>query len=302
MTRIAGLEDNLRQQDRIAQKLSKLRHAQGALDFQTIEARPVFDGDQLKDVQPEMKNHAKTLVEDFMIATNGVTARYLESKQMPSIRRVVRSPKRWNRIVEVAAEHGTTLPAEPDSVALENFLIAARAADPTRFPDLSLSIIKLLGPGEYVVEHPGKSVGGHFGLAARDYTHSTAPNRRYPDVITQRLLKAAMAGKPSPYADTDLDALALHCTQAEDAAKKVERQVEKSAMAMLLESRIGEQFEGIVTGASEKGTYIRSLNPPVEGRIIRGFETLNVGAKIKVRLLHVDAEKGFIDFEATRAA
>lgn len=231
-----------------------------------------------------------------MIAANGVTARYLASKKFPSLRRVVRTPKRWSRIVELAAERGARLPEAADSKALDQFLLAAKAADPLRFPDLSLSVIKLLGAGEYVVELPGGSVAGHFGLAVKDYVHSTAPNRRYPDLITQRLLKAALAGRPRPYADDELAALATHCTAAEDAAKKVERQVVKSAAAMLLESRIGERFEAIVTGASDKGTWVRLLHPPIEGRLESGFEGLDVGARLRVQLLRTDVQRGFIDF------
>jgi len=228
-----------------------------------------------------------------MIAANGVTARYLASKQLPSLRRVVRIPKRWDRIVELAAERGTTLPREPDSKALDQFLVAAKAADPLRFPDLSLSVIKLLGAGEYVIQLPGGSVAGHFGLAVKDYAHSTAPNRRYPDLITQRLLKAAVAGPARPYENDELEALAKHCTEAEDAAKKVERQIAKSAAAILLESRIGEQFDAIVTGASDKGTWVRLLQPPIEGRLERGFQGLDVGKRVRVKLIHTDVERGF---------
>jgi exoribonuclease-2 len=237
----------------------------------------------------------------FPDAANGVTARFLKQKQIPSVRRVVRTPKRWNRIVELAAQHGATLPSEPDSAALETFLTNARKADPVRFPDLSLAVIKLLGPGEYVVETPGSDVGGHFGLATRDYSHSTAPNRRFADLITQRLLKAAIARESIPYTAAELEKLATHCTQAEDAAKKVERRVEKSSMAMMLQTRISEQFEGIVTGASDKGTYVRSFHPPVEGRLVRGFEGADVGEKITVKLVRVDVDKGFIDFEKAPA-
>jgi exoribonuclease-2 len=244
----------------------------------------------------ETRNRAKDIIEDFMIAANGVTARYLASKQLPSLRRVVRIPKRWDRIVELAAERGTTLPREPDSKALDQFLVAAKAADPLRFPDLSLSVIKLLGAGEYVIQLPGGSVAGHFGLAVKDYAHSTAPNRRYPDLITQRLLKAAVAGPARPYENDELEALAKHCTEAEDAAKKVERQIAKSAAAILLESRIGEQFDAIVTGASDKGTWVRLLQPPIEGRLERGFQGLDVGKRVRVKLIHTDVERGFIDF------
>src|SRR5664280_830902 len=207
---VSGLDENLRLQDRVAQKLKALRHLHGALDLETIEARPVFDGNNLKDLEAERSNRAKDIIEDFMIAANGVTARYLASKRFPSLRRVVRTPKRWDRIVELAAEHGATLPKEPDSKALDQFLESAKAADPLRFPDLSLSVIKLLGAGEYVVEVPGGSVAGHFGLAVKDYAHSTAPNRRYPDLITQRLLKAAVAGRALPYENDELEALAKH--------------------------------------------------------------------------------------------
>jgi exoribonuclease-2 len=293
---VGGLDENLRLQDRVAQKLKALRHLNGALDLETIEARPVFAGDELQDLEEDKRNRAKDIIEDFMIAANGVTARYLAAKKFPSLRRVVRTPKRWSRIVELAAERGATLPAAADSKALDQFLLAAKATDPLRFPDLSLSVIKLLGAGEYVVELPGGSVAGHFGLAVKDYVHSTAPNRRYPDLITQRLLKAALAGRPRPYADDELAALATHCTAAEDAAKKVERQVVKSAAAMLLQSRIGERFEAIVTGASDKGTWVRLLHPPIEGRLESGFEGLDVGASLRVQLLRTDVQRGFIDF------
>jgi VacB/RNase II family 3'-5' exoribonuclease len=293
---IKGLDENLRLQDRVAQKLKALRHLHGALDLETIEARPVFDGDELKDLKAEKKNRAKEIIEDFMIAANGVTARYLTSKGFPSLQRVVRIPKCWNRIVELAAERGSTLPTQPDAKALEQFLISAKAVDPLRFPDLSLSIIKLLGSGEYDVQLPGGGVAGHFGLAVKDYAHSTAPNRRYPDLITQRLLKAAMTGHALPYENDELASLAKHCTEAEDAATKVERQVTKSAAAMLLESRIGEQFDAIVTGASDKGTWVRLLSPPVEGRLEGEFKRVDVGDRIHVKLVHTDIERGFIDF------
>ena len=294
---VKGLDENLRLQDRLAQKLKALRHLNGALDLETIEARPVFDGDKLKDMEAEKKNRAKEIIEDFMIAANGVTARYLASKKFTSLRRVVRIPKRWDRIIELAAERGTTLPKEPDSKALEQFLVSARAADPLRFPDLSLSVVKLLGAGEYVVELPGGNVAGHFGLAVKDYTHSTAPNRRFPDLITQRLLKAAMAGHSQPYENDELESLAKHCTEEEDAATKVERQVTKSAAAMLLESRIGEQFDAIITGASDKGTWVRLFHPPIEGRLENGFEGMNVGRELRVQLVRTNVGLGYIDFK-----
>jgi len=297
---IAGLDENLRLQDRVAQTLKALRHRNGALDLETIEARPVFHGDEIKDLEADTRNRAKDIIEDFMIAANGVTARYLAAKKYPSLRRVVRIPKRWDRIVELAAEHGASLPKDPDAKALDRFLVAAKAADPLRFPDLSLSVIKLLGAGEYVVERPGGSAAGHFGLAVKDYAHSTAPNRRYPDLITQRLLKAAVAGRALPYQHDELAALATHCTEAEDAAKKVERQVTKSAAALLLEARLGEQFDAIITGASAKGTWVRLLHPPVEGRLESGVEGLDVGHRLRVQLVRTDVERGFIDF--TRVA
>jgi exoribonuclease-2 len=291
-----GLDDNLRLQDRMAQSMKHLRDVHGALSLETIEARPVFDGDELCDLEAEEKNRAKDIIEGFMIAANGVTARYLSSKELPSIRRVVRAPERWDRIVAIARDHAFTLPAEPDSTALEAFLTKEKAADPLRFPDLSLSVIKLMGPGEYVAEVPGSSGPGHFGLAVKDYAHSTAPNRRYIDLITQRLLKAAMEGSSLPYSATELDALARHCTEEEDAANKVERQVGKSAAALLLEPRVGQRFDGIVTGASEKGTWVRLLDMPVEGKLVRGSNGVDVGDRIHVRLLEVDVERGYIDF------
>jgi exoribonuclease-2 len=294
---VSGLDENLRLQNRTAQKLKSLRHQHGALDLETIEARPVFEGDEIKDLEAEKRNCAKDIIEDFMITANGVTARYLAAKKLPSLRRVVRTPKRWDRIVELALERGYTLPHEPDSKELDKFLISAKSADPLRFPDLSLSVIKLLGAGEYVVELPGGSSAGHFGLAVKDYAHSTAPNRRYPDLITQRLLKAAMAGSSSPYTIDELAELAKHCTENEDAAKKVERQVGKSAAAMVLESMINRRFDAIVTGASAKGTWVRLLHPPVEGRVVSGFEGLDVGYRCRVQLLHTDVERGFIDFK-----
>ena len=294
---IKGLNENLRLQDRVAQTLKNLRHQHGALDLETLEARPVFDGDTLKDLVAEKKNRAKEIIEDFMIAANGVTARYLAAKKFPSLRRVVRTPQRWNRIIELAAERGEMLPEQPDAKALEKFLVSAKAADPLRFAGLSLSVIKLLGPGEYTVELPGGNTAGHFGLAVKDYTHSTAPNRRYPDLITQRLLKAALAGVPPPYETAELAALARHCTNQEDAVRKVERQVTKSAAAFLLESRLGEQFDAMVTGASTKGTWVRLLHPPIEGRLESGFEGLDVGRKLRVQLVSTNVERGFIDFK-----
>jgi exoribonuclease-2 len=294
---VHGLDENLRMQDRVTQSMKQFRHVHGALSLETIQAKPVFDGDQIRALEIEEKNRAKEIIEDFMIAANGVTARYLSAKKFPSIRRVVRVPKRWERIAEIADQYGSKLPGKPDSKALEEFLIEQKAADPLRFPDLSLTIIKLLGAGEYVAELPDEAPPGHFGLAVKDYAHSTAPNRRYPDLLTQRLLKAALNGQPIPYSKDELDALATHCTAAEDAANKVERQVGKSAAALLLESRIGEQFDAIVTGASEKGTWVRLFSVPVEGKVVQGSEGMDVGERGRVQLVSVDVEQGFIDFK-----
>jgi exoribonuclease-2 len=294
---VAGLDENIRLQDRVAQKLEANRYAHGALDLETIELRPVFVGEELKGLERDQMNRARDLIAEFMIAANGVVARYLSSKKLPLLQRVVRIPKRWGRIVALAAERGTMLPERPDSKALEKFLVSAKAADPVGFPDLSLSVIKSLGSGEYVVQFPGDDAIGHFGLAVKDYSHSTAPNRRYPDVITQRLLKAALSGCSPPYSDEELEALAFHCTEAEDDAKKVERQVAKSAAAMLLESRIGERFDAIVTGATDHGTWVRIFDPPIEGKLERGFEGVDVGDRLRVQLISVDVGQGFIDFK-----
>jgi ribonuclease R len=293
---VQGLAENLRLQDRVAQSMKNFRHSRGALSLETIEAKAVFDGDQIRALEIEEKNRAKEIIEEFMIAANGVVARYLSAKQFLSIGRVVRTPKRWDRIVEIAGEHQVKLPDIPNSKALEEFLVKEKVADPVHFPDLSLAVIKLLGSGEYTAELPEEDAPGHFGLATKDYVHSTAPNRRYPDLLTQRLLKAALEGKPAPYRKDELDALALHCTEAEDAAKKVERQVGKSAAALLLESRIGEQFDALVTGAAAKGTWVRLLTLPVEGKLVAGFQGIDVGDRVRVQLISVDVQQGFIDF------
>ena len=293
---VPRMAEALRLQDRVAQQLKTLRRVHGALTLETIETRLVFEDGGLRGFEVEKKNRAKDIIEGFMIAANAVTSRFLADRGLPSLRRVVRTPKRWDRIVELASEHGFTLPTEPDSKALERFLLQARASDPLRFPDLSLSIIKLMGAGEYVVGQPGDTSDGHFGLAITDYTHSTAPNRRYPDIITQRLLKTAIDGRSLPYGNEELAALARHCTVKEDTAKKVERQVRKCAAALLLESRIGEQFDAIITGAAEKGTWVRLLNPPIEGRLVSGFEKMDVGHRLRVQLVSVDVQRGFIDF------
>jgi exoribonuclease II len=293
---VAGMDGQLELQDRVAQALAALRHEQGALDFETIELRPTFDGDAVTGLEHDVPNRAKSLIENVMIAANGATARFLAARRFPSIRRVVKAPERWERIVALAKQTGDELPANPDSKALEAFLTKRRAADPDRFPDLSLAVIKMLGPGEYCVEAPGGDAPGHFGLAVKDYTHSTAPNRRYPDVLTQRLVKAALAGREAPYSVAELGQLATHCTQQEDAANKVERQVRKSAAALVVSSRIGDRFDAIVTGASPKGTFVRTLAPPIEGKLVRGEHGLDVGDRVAVMLVRADVEKGFIDF------
>ena len=297
--RVDGVVAQLRLQDAAAQLLRGRREEEGALDLETIEPRAVFENDAIVDLALQPKNRARELIEDFMIAANGATARFLAGKGFASLRRVVRSPERWQKIVAVAAEHGERLPPEPDSRALEEFLRKRRKADPLRFPDLSLVIVKLMGAGEYVVERPGQTPIGHFGLAVRDYTHSTAPNRRFPDLITQRLVKAALAGEPPAYDAAELGALATHCTEQEDDADKVERLVRKSAAALLLEQRIGQRFDAVVTGASEKGTWVRIFQPPAEGKLVHGWEGLEVGDKLRVKLISTDVERGFIDFVRT---
>jgi VacB/RNase II family 3'-5' exoribonuclease len=289
---VAGMEAQLRRQDAAAQAMKSLRHRRGALSLEGIEARAVFDGDVLADLRPEESNRAKQLIEDFMIAANGVTARFLDSRGVASLRRVLRTPERWDRIVELAMRLGEHLPSEPDAAALQTFLGRRRAADPDRFADLSLSVVKLLGGGEYALD----GGAGHFGLAVTNYTHSTAPNRRFPDLITQRLLKAALSGRPAAYPAAELGALARHCTEQEDDATKVERQVRKSAAALLLEHRVGQRFEGLVTGAAAKGTWVRIVRPPVEGRVVRGANRLDVGDRVTVELVGTDVERGFIDF------
>ena len=289
------LPGQLQDQDEAAQALRTQRQERGALVLESIEARTVMQGGKPVDLRREAKNRAKELIEDLMIAANGVAARFLAKHGFAAIRRVVRVPERWDRIVELAARHGGRLPAAPDPKALEAFLVARRAADPLRFPDLSLAVVKLMGKGEYILERPGDQIG-HFGLAVRDYTHSTAPNRRYPDLLTQRLLKAALAGRPSPYDDAALAELASHCSDQENAADKVERKVRKSAAALVLIDRVGERFDALVTGAANKGTWVRVLTPPVEGKIMRGAHGLDVGDLVRVELLSVDVEAGFIDF------
>jgi VacB/RNase II family 3'-5' exoribonuclease len=298
---VSGLDAQLRLQSQIAQRLKARRHQQGALSLETIEPRAVFDGEMLTALRVEQKNRAKELIEDFMIAANQATVAYLNGKGVPSFRRILRSPDRWQRIIEVAARWGGHLPSEPDASALETFLVTRRQADPLRFPDLSLAIVKLIGRGEYVLDQSKEGAPEHFGLAVKGYTHSTAPNRRFPDLITQRLIKAALAGAPTPYRPDELQYLADHCTEKEDDAEKVERQLRKSAAALLLESRIRQRFDAIVTGASDRGTWVRLLEPPVEGKMVAGANGLDVGDSVRVELLSTDVERGYIDFVRVRS-
>ncbi len=299
---VAGLAEQLPLQQRVSQTMKQLRYQQGALDLQAIEPRAIVSDGQVLGMEQESKNCATELIEDFMIGANGISARFLKQRHFPSLRRVVRSPKRWDRIVHVAAQFGAKLPSEPNASALAGFLDNRRKSDPLRFPDLSFTIIRLLGAGEYVAELPGEEPIGHFGLAVRDYTHSTAPNRRYSDLITQRLLKAALANAVVPSSNDQLHAFATHCTEREDAANKVERRVRKSAAALFLSARIGEIFDALVTGAAEKGTWVRVLQPPVEGKLVAGAQGLDVGDRLRVKLLGVNVEQGYIDFERVHAS
>jgi len=280
----------------VAQRLRVRRHAQGSLELETFQPRAVFDGERVVEIQLQVQNRARQLIEEFMIATNECSARFVAVNGVASLRRVVRSPERWLRIVEVARKYGESLPKTPDSIALAAFLAKRHRADPLRFPDLSLVIVKLMGSGEYVVERPGGPPIGHFGLAVRDYTHSTAPNRRFPDLITLRMVKAVLAGRQPPYSVAELEALAEHCTAQEDAAQKVERRMRKSEAALLLESHVGQQYEAIVTGSSESGLWVRIFAPPAEGRLESGARGLEVGQQIRVKLVSTDVERGFIDF------
>ncbi len=294
---VPGMEAQLRLQQQTSGILRGLRKRQGALTFGSVEAMPVIENSELKDLSISRQNAAKDIIESFMVAANVAMARYLKEKHSLSIRRVVRRPRRWERIRAIAGQFGTTLPDVPDPRALSEFLDQRQVADPAHFADLSLSVVKLLGPGEYAVEPPGAEHEGHFGLAVQDYTHSTAPNRRYADLVTQRLLKATAGNLPGPYSEADLSAIAAHCTEREDAARKVERLMRKVAAASVLSRRVGEVFEGIVTGASPKGTYVRLLKFPAEGRVVRGTQGIDVGDRVQVRLASVDVAQGFIDFE-----
>ena len=290
------LQDQLRTQEAIGRALGQRRARRGALHLASHEATAVFTGDLLTDLRVEEKNRAKDMIENFMIAANGAVAAFLSERGVPALRRVLRTPERWDRIIQLARSHGTSLPEKPDAPALEAFLMKRKAEDPIHFPDLSLSVVKMLGSGEYAVEIPGKTMDGHFALAVRGYTHSTAPNRRYPDIVAQRQIKATLANHAPAYDIASLERLAFHCTDQEDDATRIERQVRKSAAALLLEGRQGEIYEAIVTGASSKGTWVRVLHPPVEGRVVRGETGVDVGDQIRVRLVSTDVERGFIDF------
>ena len=290
----ADLQAQLRLQDEVAQKLKSRRYENGALNLQTDELHPLVLNEQVVDVVKQQKNHATELIEDFMIAANGVVARLLE--KVSSLRRIVRQPERWDRIVQLAASHGEKLPSAPDSKALNDLLLKRKAADPDHFGELSLAVIKLIGPGEYVLERPGDPAPGHFGLAVQDYTHSTAPNRRFADVVTQRLVKALLAGRPNPYSDDELSAIAANCTEKEDAARKVEREMSKRLAAVAMQSRIGAIFDAIVTGATPKGTFVRVRQPRVEGLLAQGQQGADVGDRLRVKLIRTDVQRGFIDF------
>ncbi len=294
---VPALEGQVRLHDAAAVQLRQWRQDRGALNVKTVSSRPVFDAGRLVDMRPDEKNRAKDLIADLMIAANTATARFLAEQGFPSLRRFLQSPRRWDRIVALAAKHAVALPAEPDPVALDVFLRARAAVEPDRFSDLSLSVVKLLGSGEYAAAGPGERGAAHFGLAVNDYAHSTAPNRRYPDLVTQRLLKAVLAGDAPPYSAESLTAIARHCTLQEDNANKVERTVLKAAAAFLLSDRIGDTFDAVVTGAAPKGTFVRIASPMLEGRVVRGFEGLDVGDALRVRLVDVDAAKSHIDFE-----
>ena len=294
---VPGMDEQLRTQDAVAQRMRVRRRDQGSLELETFQPRAVFDGDRVVDIAQQVQNRARQLIEEFMIATNTCTAQFLAQHGGSALRRVVRSPERWLRIVEVASKYGESLPTTPDSRALEGFLARQRKADPLRFPDLSLVIIKLMGSGEYVVEHPHGEPIGHFGLAVRDYTHSTAPNRRYPDLVSLRMVKALLQSERSPYGAAELEALAEHCTHQEDAAQKVERSVRKSEAALYLQGLVGRKFDAVVTGATDRAIWVRIFVPPAEGMLVGAGTHLDVGQKLRVKLVETNVERGFIDFE-----
>jgi exoribonuclease-2 len=283
-------------QNGVAQKLKNHRFRNGALNLQTDELQPLLLDENVVDLDSQRKNLATELIEDFMIAANGVVARMLD--KVSSLRRIVQRPERWDRIVQLAAGYGEQLPTEPSSKALNDFLLARKAADPDHFADLSLAVIKLIGPGEYILERPGDKSPGHFGLAVQDYTHSTAPNRRFPDIVTQRLIKAVLAGQPNPYTDGELAAIAAHCTERQDAARKVEREMSKRLAAVAMQNRIGDTFDAIVTGVTPHGTFVRILQPRVEGLLVKASPGIDVGDRLGVKLIRTDVQQGFIDFVA----
>jgi exoribonuclease-2 len=291
-----ALAAQLKLQDEAAQRMGSSRFQHGALDLETVETRPVMLQDEAVDITKLEKNRATSLIEEFMVAANGVIARTLSDAGVASIRRIVRVPKRWDRIVELADGLGTKLPAEPDSKALNEFLLAQKQRDPDHFPDLSLAVVKLMGPGEYVMVKSNEDPPGHFGLAVQDYTHSTAPNRRFPDVVTQRILKAHIAQQNPPYSDGSLDAIAQRCTQMEDQARKVEREMRKRIAAYVLRTHIGQSYSAVVTGVNQYGTFVRALDPHVEGMLVQGQKGLDVGDRVTVRLVSTDPERGYIDF------
>lgn len=294
----ADLQQQLKLQDQVASALSKNRFAHGALNIDNPETRPVLISGEITDIKTESKNRASGLIEELMVAANECVARIFGEKKVASIRRVVKTPERWERIVELAAKYDEHLPQQPDSKALNDFLTRRKAADPDHFPDVSLAVIKLMGPGEYVVQKPGDVEQGHFGLAVQDYTHSTAPNRRFPDIVTQRLLKAVLAGNAGPYSDDELEAIARNCTDKASAARKVERQMSKSIAAVAMQKHIGQTYDAIVTGKTDKGTFVRVLNPFVEGMLLHPRAADDVGEKLRVKLVQADPQRGFIDFVA----
>ena len=292
------LQAQLKLQDQAAQLLHAARLKAGALEFNRAEADPVLVDGQVQGLSTAAHNRASTLIEELMIACNEIMARTLSAAGRSSIRRVVRSPERWSRIVDLVQKHGTELPPTPDAPALSTFLLAQQASDPVHYPDLALAIIKLMGPGEYVLA-PGNSATdqlGHFGLAARDYAHSTAPNRRFADLVTQRIVKAYLNSQPDPYTDAELTLIAARCNDRESAARKVERAQLKRVAAVALAGSVGKTFPGVITGAGPKAVFVRVLNPPIEGKIVRGDQGLDVGDVLNVTLIHTDPEHAFIDF------
>jgi exoribonuclease R len=290
------LVEQLKLQDEAAQALHAARVKNGALEFHKSEADPVVVDGKVIDVTEAIQNRAMNLIEDLMVAANGVMARALRKGGRSGLQRVVVIPKRWDRIVALASQHGYELPEVPDSAALNEALTDIRLKDPIHYPDVAVSVIKLMGPGEYLLMRADDDPTGHFGLAARDYTHSTAPNRRFPDIVTQRVLHAMMTGAPPPYSDAELAAIAIHCNEADKKLRKIERNMEKRVAAVAMSSRIGEVFPGVVTGASDKGVYVRVIRPPFEGRVVQGGDGLDVGDKVNVKLIHTDPARAFIDF------